>query len=113
MKNLTFSSIVLAFCASGAFAQTTHGMDHSGMHMSESQIEGAVHATAVLNAISEGSANVSHDPIPEIGWPGMTMDLPLQAGAQIMGDVAPGDKVTLMLFKGADRMYAIGAIMPN
>ncbi|WP_291734379.1 copper-binding protein [Leisingera sp. F5] len=113
MKYFTFSSIVLAFCTSGALAQTTHSMDHSGMHRSDSQMEGAVHATAVVNSIRDGSVNVSHDPIPEIGWPGMTMGLPLLADAQIMGDVAPGDKVTLMLIKGADGMYAIGAMMPN
>ncbi|WP_027258742.1 MULTISPECIES: copper-binding protein [Leisingera] len=113
MKILTFSGIVLAFSASSALAQTTHSMDHSGIHMSDSQLEDAVHATAVVNSISEGSANVSHDPIPAIGWPGMTMGLPLLADAQVMGDVAPGDKVTLMLLKGADGMYAIGAMTPN
>ncbi len=83
------------------------------MHMSDSQMEGAVHATAVVNSISDGSVNVSHDPIPDIGWPGMTMDLPLLADAQIVGDVALSDKVTLMLLKGADGMYTIGAMMLN
>ncbi|TMV10383.1 copper-binding protein [Ruegeria sediminis] len=88
-------------------------MDHTSMHMSDSQMEGAVHATAVLNSIGEGTANVSHDPIPEIGWPGMTMDLPLLADAQIQGAIVPGDKVTIMLVKGSDGMYAISAMVPN
>ena len=33
--------------------------------------------------------------------------------AEMMGDVAAGDSVTLMLIKGDDGMYAIGAMMPE
>ena len=68
---------------------------------------------AVVNSISEGTANVSHEPIPEIGWPAMTMDLAMMPGAEMMGDIAVGDSVTLMLIKGDDGMYAIGAMMPE
>jgi Cu(I)/Ag(I) efflux system protein CusF len=76
-------------------------------------MEGAVHAKAVINSIGDGTANVSHDPIPEIGWPAMTMDMTVLENAQMMGEVTDGDEVTLMLVKGEDGMYAIGAIMPN
>jgi Cu(I)/Ag(I) efflux system protein CusF len=41
----------------------------------------------------------------------MTMDLALLPDAEMMGEVAEGDAVTLMLIKGEDGMYAIGAIM--
>lgn len=88
-------------------------MDHGDMPMNPGQMEGAVRTSAVVNSIGDGTANVSHDPIPEIGWPAMTMDLPLLDGAQMMGAVEAGDAVTLMLVKGADGMYAIGAMMPN
>ena len=86
-------------------------MNHS--NMTSKQIEGAVHAKAVVNSLTEGTANVSHEPIPEIGWPAMTMDLALAPDAQIMGEVAAGDSVTLMLIKGADGVYVIGAMMPE
>ncbi|NKX72441.1 cation transporter, partial [Rhodobacteraceae bacterium R_SAG1] len=33
--------------------------------------------------------------------------------AQMMGAVAAGDEVTLMLVQSEDGMYAIGAMMPN
>jgi len=113
MKQLTATLAILALSTSVGFAQMNHNMDHSNMPMSDEQMEGAVHTKAVVNSIDEGTANVSHDPIPEIGWPAMTMDLPVLDNAQMMGDVAAGDEVTLMLVQGEDGMYAIGAIMPN
>jgi Cu/Ag efflux protein CusF len=108
MKSLSLSLAALVLTAPMAFAQT---MDHSNMTMNEGVIEGAVHAKAVMNSMGDGMVNVSHDPIPEIGWPAMTMDMPLTGDAMMMGDVAVGDTVTIMLIKGDDGMYAIGAIM--
>jgi Cu/Ag efflux protein CusF len=112
MKSLTLPLAALVLTAPMAFAQMNHStMDHSNMTMNEDVIEGAVHAQAVMNSMGDGMVNVSHEPIPEIGWPAMTMDMPLTADAQMMGDVAVGDTVTIMLIKGDDGMYAIGAIM--
>lgn len=113
MKTLTLAAFLSLAMTPAALAQTSHGMDHSNMPMSDQQMEDAVHARAVVNSIGDGTANVSHDPIPEIGWPAMTMDLTLLDGAQTMGDIKEGDTVTLMLVKGDDGMYAIGAMMPN
>ncbi|MCK7613733.1 copper-binding protein [Roseibium sediminicola] len=113
MKTLTLLAFLSLAMTPAALAQSSHGMDHSNMPMSGEQIEGAVHAQAVVNSIGDGTANVSHDPIPEIGWPAMTMDLTVLEGAQMMGGINAGDTVTLMLVKGDDGMYAIGAIMPN
>ena len=105
------ASIVLT--AGTAFAQTMDhsSMDHSAMAMGEEVIEGAVHAQAVVNSMGDGTVNVSHGPIPEIGWPAMTMDMPLLEGAEMMGEIAVGDTVTMMLVKDADGMYAVGALM--
>ena len=113
MKIMTAILALLTLSATGAIAQMNHNMDHSDMPMSAEQMEGAVHAKAVINSIGDGTANVSHDPIPEIGWPAMTMDMTVLEDAQMMGEVTNGDEVTLMLVKGEDGMYAIGAIMPN
>ncbi|MEH6831035.1 MAG: copper-binding protein [Sulfitobacter sp.] len=119
MKTLSLALCVLALNAPLAMAQTTHSstdhstMDHSNMTMSDGQMEGAVHTKAIVNSFGDGTANVSHEPIPDIGWPAMTMDLTLLPDAKMMGEVAEGDAVTLMLIKGEDGMYAIGAIMPE
>ena len=117
MKPLLLT-IALGMLTGPAIAQTSSEMDHtkmdhSEMNMSAEQMRGAVHTTATLNSLSDGMANVSHEPIPEIGWPAMTMDLPVTEDAQMMGDIAEGDTVTLMLIKGADGMYAIGGMMPE
>ncbi|WP_050932141.1 copper-binding protein [Aestuariivita boseongensis] len=112
MKTLLATLATFIFAATVAVAEMKH-MDHSNMSMSDEQMEGAVHAKAVINSIGDGVANVTHDPIPEIGWPAMTMDLTVLENAQMMGEVAAGDEVTLMLVKGDDGMYAIGAMMPN
>ncbi|MGB5863140.1 MAG: copper-binding protein [Sulfitobacter sp.] len=119
MKTLSLALCVLALNAPLAMAQTTHSstdhstMDHSNMAMSDEEMEGAVHTKAVLNSFGDGTANVSHEPIPDIGWPAMTMDLALLPDAKMMNEIAEGDAVTLMLIMGEDGMYAIGAIMPE
>jgi Cu(I)/Ag(I) efflux system protein CusF len=114
MKHLTLSVAILTLSAPLALAQMNDStMDHSNMPMSSEMMEGAVHTEAVVNSIGDGTANVSHGPIAEIGWPAMTMDMPLLPNAQMMGEVAAGDTVTLMLMKGEDGMYGIGAMMPK
>ncbi|MDO7623307.1 MAG: copper-binding protein [Loktanella sp.] len=85
-------------------------MDHSTMAMDEAAIEGAVHAKAVVNSFGDGTVNVSHEPIPEIGWPAMTMDMPLLDSFEMTGEIAEGDTVIMMLIKGDDGMYAISAL---
>ncbi|SEL04283.1 Cu(I)/Ag(I) efflux system protein CusF [Roseovarius nanhaiticus] len=122
MKALLIATCAALLGASAGMAETEKSemnhskmdhskMDHSSMTMSAEQMEGAVHTMATLNSIGDGTANVSHEPIPEIGWPAMTMDLPVLPEAHMMGDASAGDSVTLMLIKGEDGMYAIGGIM--
>jgi len=115
MKTLLLTLFALVLSTPLAMAQTNHStMDHSTMDhsaMSAEKMEGAVHTTAVLNTLGDGTANVSHEPIPEIGWPAMTMDLAVLEDAQMIGDIAAGDAVTLMLIKGDDGMYSIAAMM--
>jgi Cu(I)/Ag(I) efflux system protein CusF len=117
MKTLSLTLCALVLSTPLAMAQTNHStMDHSNMDhsaMSAEKMEGAVHTKAVVNTLGDGTANVSHEPIPEIGWPAMTMDLALLPDAQMMGDVAAGDTVTLMLIKGDDGMYSIAGMMAD
>lgn len=115
MKTRSLSLCALVLSTPLAMAQTNYStMDHSNMShaaMSPEQMDGAVQTKAVVNTLGDGTANVSHEPIPEIGWPAMTMDLALLEGAQIIGEVAAGDTVTLMLIKGDDGMYSIAGMI--
>ena len=115
IKLLTCAAVLGLLGTTGTVvvAQDTHIMDHSSMNMSTEAMEGAVQAKAVVNLIEGGMVNVSHDPIPEIGWPAMTMDLSVLPNVKIMDTVKSGDTVTMMLVKGKDDMYGIQALMPE
>ena len=114
MKTLSLTLVAFVMTAPVAYAQMDHStMDHAKMGMTDAQMEEAVHTKAIVNAIGDGTANVSHEPIPEIGWPAMTMDMALMPDALAMGDVAEGDAVTLMLIKGEDGMFAIAGMIPE
>ena len=56
--------------------------------------------------------NITHDPIPALGWPTMTMALALLPGASAAG-LAAGDGVVFELMRGADGIYGIANIWPT
>jgi len=103
---LTFATLA----APVALAQSDHSGHDMNMEDHAEMAEG-IHAEAELHSLSDGMANVSHGPIPDIGWPAMTMDLTLLDGAEI-GAVKPGDQVMMMLEKAPDGMFGIRALMP-
>lgn len=112
MHNSTLTLIFTGLLATTAFASDDHSShsDHSE-HADHGAMMDGVHAEATINSISGDTVNLSHDPIPEIGWPAMTMDLQLLEGAEI-GEVEAGEDAMIMLEKGEDGMYAIRALMP-
>lgn len=113
-KTLTLISGII-FSSSVAFAdEMDHStMDHGDMAMDEATIEGGVHVKAIVNSFGDGTVNVSHEPIPEISWPAMTMDMPLMENAKIVDGIADGDAVTMMMVQDADGMYVVAALMPE
>lgn len=112
MRNtlILITGLILSTTMVSAESTDMSKMDHSTMAMDEAAIEGAVHVKAVINSFGEGTVNVSHEPIPEIGWPAMTMDMPIIDSAEMTGEIAEGDAVIMMLVKGDDGMYAISAL---
>lgn len=69
--------------------------------------QAAVTATGTVNTLAP--LNITHGPIPALGWPEMTMDFTLLDGASTEG-LAAGDEVSFELAKDADGMYAIKRI---
>ena len=71
------------------------------------------HATGTVNSIdvAQHKINLSHQPIPEIGWPAMTMDF-VVAPAVDLRSVKPGARVNFTIEKGQGGMYEIQAIRP-
>src|SRR6056297_3102707 len=111
MRNLILTLALAALPAPAALGQSNMSGHDMTMGDHATTADG-IHAEATLNSLSEGMANVSHGPIPDIGWPAMTMDMTVLDGAEIDG-VEPGDEVMMMIEKGSDGMYAIRALMPK
>ena len=70
-------------------------------------------APAVIRSVDAAGAkiNVTHDPIPAIGWPKMTMDLPVTKNVDL-SKVKAGDNVTIVLKLGRDKQYRVVDIKP-
>jgi Cu/Ag efflux protein CusF len=71
------------------------------------------HGTGTVNSVdpAQHKVNLSHNPIPEIGWPAMTMDFPV-ASAIDLKSIEPGSRVNFTIEKGQYGMYEIQAITP-
>ena len=49
------------------------------------------HGTGTVNSVdpAQHKVNLSHNPIPEIGWPAMTMDFPVAASVDLKARSSP------------------------
>ena len=85
-------------------------MDHSKMETTEMEVSGAKEATGtgVINSVdADGrSINITHDPMPEFGWPKMTMDLATTKKVDL-SNVKEGDKVEFKLKLGRDKKFRV------
>lgn len=84
--------------------------DHGGTARAPGDVPG--HGT--IDAIDPGRRRVtlSHDPMPEIGWPAMTMVFPVPAGTDLRR-FKHGDHVDFTLRKGGSGSYDLIDIRPG
>jgi Cu/Ag efflux protein CusF len=90
-----------------------HGAGHSPGPVA--QAAGAKPAgVGTVNGINAAkrTVNLSHEPIPSVGWPAMTMDLPVASSVDLTA-VKPGTRVTFTLARGADGLFLIDSIAPG
>jgi Cu(I)/Ag(I) efflux system periplasmic protein CusF len=93
----------------GHALQPQHGTEtqvaHAGHH--------DAHGTGTVNSVdpAQHKVNLSHNPIPEIGWPAMTMDFPVADSVDLKA-IKPGARVNFTIEKGQGGMYEIQAITP-
>ncbi len=87
------------------------GMEHGEMKTPEGVNE--AEAKGKINTIDAdaGIVNVTHEPVEALGWPTMTMDLPVTRRVDL-STVKPGTDVTFKLKKGRDKTFRIIAITP-
>jgi Cu(I)/Ag(I) efflux system periplasmic protein CusF len=72
------------------------------------------HATGTVNSVdpAQHKINVSHQPIPSLGWPAMTMEFPVAPSVSLNG-IKPGSRVNFSLEKGKDGMYQVQSVQPT
>lgn len=73
--------------------------------------QGAAVGTVNTVDAAKGTLNMTHDPIPALGWPAMTMDFGTAPGVPLAG-LAKGSKVTFTVAKGNDGIFRIIEIKP-
>lgn len=112
MRTTIIAGLVGAALAAGpAFAQSSGHGGHSGHAMADTAT--GVKAKAVIHKVDtdKGMVNVTHDPVPELNWPQMTMDLPVTKRVDL-SKIKAGDKVTITLKQGVDKQYRVMDIAP-
>jgi Cu(I)/Ag(I) efflux system protein CusF len=91
------------------------GMSHSPAGDMKMAHSGHTHAqgTGTVNSVDAAAhrVNVSHGPIPAIGFPSMTMDFAVAPSVDLHA-VTPGTRVNFTVEKGQGGMYVIQSIKP-
>jgi Cu/Ag efflux protein CusF len=101
-----------------ALASEAHGTSRTSasgaMQMAH---EGHTHAqgtgTGTVNAVdaSGHKINLTHGPIPALGWPGMTMDFAVAPGVDLR-TLKPGTRVNFTIEQGDGGNYEIQSVKP-
>jgi Cu/Ag efflux protein CusF len=95
---------------------------HAGDHPSSSPHGGVqiahagdndAHGTGTVNSVDPArhKVNISHQPIPEIGWPAMTMEFPAAPSVDLTA-IKPGTRVNFAIERQPGGMYEIKSIAP-
>ena len=95
-------------------ADQTASAEHDGeMHMAHEGHNDA-HGTGTVNSVdpAQHKVNMSHAPIPEIGWPAMTMEFPVAPSVDLKA-IKPGMSVNFTIEQQPGGMYEIRAITPS
>ncbi len=89
-----------------ANATENKGHDHSSMKAPKDTDQ--AEALGVINSVDadKRSVNVTHEPVEALGWPKMTMDLPVTRRVDLSA-VKTGAKVRFKLKQGRDKQFRI------
>jgi Cu/Ag efflux protein CusF len=87
--------------------------EHSGEMQMALAGQNDAHGTGTVNSVdpAQHKINLSHQPIPEIGWPAMTMEFPVAPSIDLK-PIKPGTRVNFTIEQQPGGMYEIRAITP-
>ena len=88
--------------------------EHGGEMQTAHEGHNDAHGTGTVNSVDPGQrkVNMSHAPIPEIGWPAMTMEFPVAPSIDLKA-IKPGTRVNFTIEQQPGGMYEIRAITPS
>lgn len=88
-----------------------HDMSQHQMAMHSSADTGKHEGVGVLKAVNAqaGKLQIAHEPIVDLGWPAMTMWLPVRN--PVSQDIKVGDAVRFELMQGENKQWAIVRIV--
>jgi Cu/Ag efflux protein CusF len=86
---------------------------HSGQMQMAHAGQNDAHGTGTVNSVdpAQHKINLSHQPIPEIGWPAMTMEFQVAPSIDLKA-IKPGTRVNFTIEPQPGGMYEIRAIAP-
>jgi Cu/Ag efflux protein CusF len=78
-------------------------------HSGHAQVQG----TGTVNSVDAAAhkVNISHGPIPTIGWPAMRMEFPVAPSVDL-STVKPGARIRFEMEEDHDGSYVIQSIAP-
>lgn len=90
--------------------QATHPKKSGEVQMAHEGHDDA-HGSGTVNSVdpAEHKVNLSHNPIPEIGWPAMTMDFSVAPSVDLRS-LKPGSRVNFTIERGEGGTYEIRTI---
>jgi len=100
-----------------ALAGEGHGRPRTAAASAEMQMAHAGHGhpqgTGTVNSVdaSGHKINLTHGPIPALGWPGMTMDFAVTPAVDL-STLKPGTRVNFTIEKGDGGTYEIQSVKP-
>ena len=113
----TLSLIAAAGLALGIATTAQAQMHNHGATPATAPVQKAAEqpaaSTGKVNRVEAGKkvVNLTHGPIPALGWPAMTMDFGVTPAVDLSG-VKVGDTVAFTVGKDAKGMYLIDSIKP-
>lgn len=83
----------------------------SAADQKHSAVADSITTKGVIHSVTADKVNVSHEPIPALGWPAMTMDFAVSdtLDTQSLPLESP---VQLELVKGDDGIYQVNGVTP-
>ena len=118
MRNLTITKAFTLMYLSGSVASIPLAAEEKNMNhstMSHAEIKPGTEASGVgvvnIIDVDQKKINITHEPMPSLNWPKMTMELPVTKRVDL-GGVKVGDKVDFTLKLGRDKQYRVIDMAP-